>query len=216
MKLFYSTTSPYSRKVRLVLREKALLDQLEEIRVNPFGEDTATKRELIASNPLGKIPTLLLDNGTSLFDSPVICHYLDSLSENKQLIPSDNKINILRWEALSDGLTDATYNIAIERKRSENEQSNSWIKRWAAEIERTLLYIEDHFSDGNFLEATSKNITLAHLALASAISYLELRFPEGLYEQEDTQIKIAPNTMQWYESFKERESMTETQLIDLQ
>ena len=80
MKLYYSNTSPYSRKVRLVTLEKGLENQIEGILVNPFAEDNP---DFITANPLGKIPVLVLDNGKTIFDSPVICHYLDCLSANR-------------------------------------------------------------------------------------------------------------------------------------
>lgn len=216
MKLYYSNTSPYSRKVRLVIRLKGLESQIDEILVNPFGENTANKTALIVANPLGKIPTLVLNDKTSLFDSPVICHYLDKISDNKQLIPvgSKQRFNVLRWEAMTDGLTDATYNIAIERKRPASEQSSNWIDRWSSEIKRTLLYIENSLDEIN--TSDTKKVTLAHLALASAISYLELRFPEALYKADKPQNPIAPNTSAWYETFKNLPAMQATQLIDIQ
>lgn len=216
MKLYYSNTSPYSRKVRLVIRLKGLESQVEEVLVNPFGEGTANNFALMEANPLGKIPTLLLDDGTGLFDSPVICHYLDNLSNNTLLIPADNKqrLNVLRWEAMTDGLTDATYNIAIERKRPANEQSSTWINRWSSEIKRTLLYIESSLDEIN--PADKNSVTLTHLALASALSYLELRLPEALYKSGEPEITIAPNTLAWYTTFKNSSAMKATQLIDLQ
>ena len=219
MKLYYSNTSPYSRKVRLFIREKGLESNIEECLVNPFGEETENKSALITANPLGKIPTLLLNDGSALYDSPVICNYLndlDSILDTKPLIPIDEKqrINVLRWEAMTDGLTDATYNIAIERKRPANEQSSAWIERWASEIKRTLLHIEKHLEEINSIEYS--NPTWAHLALASAISYLELRFPEGLNQSKDPVVAIAPKVMAWYEAFKARPSMQATQLFDLQ
>ena len=218
MKLYYSNTSPYSRKVRLLIREKGVESLIEEILVNPFGEDSENKKLLMA-NPLGKIPTLILDNGTALYDSPVICRYLDSLeslADTNSLITGDDKqqLSILRWEAMADGLTDATYNIAIERKRPANEQSSTWIDRWSSEIKRTLLHIEKHLDEIN--SSGQSNLTLAHLALASAISYLELRFPEGLLESEASQVAVAPKTLAWYKQFKTRPAMQTTQLIDLQ
>ena len=208
MKLYYSNTSPYSRKVRLVIREKNLESQVEEVLVNPFGEETKNKLDLLVANPLGKIPTLVLDDGTGLYDSPVICQYLDSLSDRNIVTPKNinQRLNVLRWEAMTDGLTDATYNIAIERKRPPNEQSSDWIKRWSIEIKRTLLYIEKCFSE---ITSETDKPTLAHFGLASAISYLELRYPEALHD-------IAlPESLAWYETFKSRTAMEETQLLDL-
>ncbi len=209
MKLYYSTTSPYSRKVRLFARESNLDSQIEEIIVNPFADD---KDALITANPLGKIPTLILDNGKALYDSPVICYYLNSLLDHSRLIPTTQYLDVLRWQAMTDGLTDATYNIAIERRaRPEEEQSPKWIANWSTEIQRTLEHIEAHLNE---LENFGSDITLAHLSLASAISYLELRLPEALYKPEQPQVNIYPKIMNWYENFKTRPSMLDTQLHD--
>ena len=210
MKLYYSTTSPYSRKVRLFAREGGLDTQIEEIIVNPFADD---KDALIKANPLGKIPTLVLDNGKALYDSPVICYYLDSLLDHSSLIPTPHYLDVLQWQALSDGLTDATYNIAIERRaRPKEEQSPKWITNWSAEIKRTLESIESHIDDLNKL---GSDITLAHLSLASAISYLELRLPEALSKAGKSEVGAYPHIMSWYESFKTRPSMLDTQLHDV-
>lgn len=210
MKLYYSNTSPYSRKVRLFSRESGLESQIEEIVINPFGND---KGELTRANPLGKIPTLLLDNGTALYDSPVICYFLDSLLEQFTLIPATENMTILKWQALADGMTDAAYNLAIERRtRPREEQSPKWIANWSTEIQRALEYIELHIDEIKRFEG---DITLAHLALASAVSYLELRLPEILYESECPQVSVCPNMMTWYEAFKTRPSMQSTVLHDV-
>ncbi|HHS84345.1 MAG TPA: hypothetical protein ENK38_05385, partial [Gammaproteobacteria bacterium] len=96
MKLFYSKTSPYSRKVRLVIHEKGLQQAITSVVCNPFDEVP----ELEAANPLGKVPTLIMDDGASLYDSPVICAYLDTLTPDR-LIPESGRErwNVLRWEA---------------------------------------------------------------------------------------------------------------------
>jgi glutathione S-transferase len=209
MKLYYSNTSPYSRKVRLVVRETGLSSQIEEILVNPFGDD---KDELTKANPLGKIPTLVLENGKALYDSPVICHYLDGLTDHLTLIPKDHRFDILSWQAMADGMTDAAYNIAIERRtRPQEEQSPKSISNWSIEVQRTYEHIESRMNE---LKKFDSDITLAHLALASAISYLELRLPEILYESECPQVASYPKAQEWYERFKTRASMQATQLRD--
>ena len=207
MKLYYSNTSPYSRKVRLVIAEKKLDDQLEGILINPFNHDNP---DFTAANPLGKIPVLVLDSGKTIFDSPVICHYLDQLSDTPQLIPQDTiqTFDVLCWEALADGLIDAAYNIVMERKRAKEEQSALSLNNWSSEILRTLEYIETHFSE------LGDNTTLAHLALASAIGYLDFRLPEMLYESTCPQVTVCPNVLDWYEAFKTRPAMQATQPHD--
>ena len=207
MKLYYSNTSPYSRKVRLVIAEKGLGDQVEGILINPFNHDNA---DFSAANPLGKIPVLVLDNGKAVFDSPVICHYLDGLSDTSQLIPQETiqKVDVLCWEALADGLIDATYNIVMERKRVKEEQSASALSNWSDEILRTLESVETRFSE------LKGDVTLAHLALASAIGYLDFRLSEILYVSACPQVTVCPNTLEWYEAFKTRPAMQATQPYD--
>lgn len=202
MKLYYSKTSPYARKVRMVIIEKGLEQKVEMICVNPFNDNP----DLVSANPLGKIPTLLLDNGEALFDSPVICHYLDNLSNQPQLIPDDGreKWQLFCNEALADGLADATYNLVMERRRPSGEQSTSWMTHWSNEIHQSLQGM-----DKGLFEPAEK-ITLAHLAIGAAIGYLELRIPELLNEAENPEVAINPQLMRWYESFKPRHSMRVT------
>lgn len=203
MKLYYSNTSPYSRKVRLVTFEKGLSDQIEEVVVNPFEDNP----ELNAANPLGKIPALLLDDCSALFDSPLLCRYLDSLSTAPRLIPRDSseKWQVLRWEALADGMTDAAYNIVMERRRPPAQQSPEWLGRWAADIQRVLQVMEGQIGE------LGADLTLVHLAVGAAIGYLDLRIPETLYEAACPQPAAYPRLLRWYESFRLRPSMQETE-----
>ncbi len=205
MKLYYSNTSPYSRKVRLVIKIKGLDKQVENILMNPF-ED---KAKLKTINPLEKIPALELDNNEALFDSPVICHYLDSLSEEKPLIPGSGweKWLVLRWEALADGLTDAAYNLVMERRRSTTEQSSSAMSQWADEIQQVLHEMEIRLTE------LDGEITLAHIAVGTAIGYLDFRLPELLYQSSCPQIAVSPNLMSWYESFQTHPFMQATKPV---
>jgi len=202
MKLFYSSTSPYSRKVRLVILEKGLGEQVETVLVDPFGANTP----LNTANPLGKVPTLLLDNGEALFDSPVICRYLDSLSDDQPLISRTGwqQWATLRWEALADGMTDAAYNIVMERRRPVGEQSSTWLAHWATEIQQALQAMENKVAE------LDVDITLTHLATGAAIDYLDLRMPEVLYEAACPQVAAYPRLLVWYEAFKTRPSMLAT------
>ena len=195
MKLFYSHTSPYARKVRLIALEKGLADQVETILVDTSAENP----ELFAANPLGKIPTLMLNNSEALFDSPVICRYLDSISE-PSLYP-DNSWQLwaaLRWEALADGLLDAAYNLVMESRRPEGEKSPSNMTRWTTEIERTLRHINAN------LAQLGEEIIIAQLALGAAIGYVDFRLSSLLRTGEYPQLTT------WYESFQQRPSMQTT------
>lgn len=209
MKLFYSNTSPYSRKVRLVLIEKGLDDLVETEQVNPFEEDPSFR----AINPLGKIPALMLDNGETLFDSPVICRYLDSLAKNSPLIPSNSDMQwtVLRWEALADGLLDAAYNIVMERRRPATLQSPNWVAQWTKEIEYSMQDMEQRVND----IGSDTPITLAHLSTAVAVGYLDFRLPELLYSSAYPQVAEYQHLQNWYERFKTRASMLATQPTEL-
>lgn len=197
MKLFYSPTSPYARKVRMVAIETGQDAYIETISVNVAQEQP----ELFAANPLGKVPSLVLANGEALFDSPVICHYLDSLSGHTLLPQSGwQHWEILRWEALADGLMDAAYNrVMEERSRPECERSPAAMTRWENEITRTLQHLETRF------DTLGASLTLAHLALGAAIGYLEFRLPHLLHSA------ACPQTLAWYAQFHARPAMRATQ-----
>ncbi len=196
MKLYYSNTSPYSRKVRVVIREKGLTDLVEEIPCNPFEEVPA----LLQANPLGKIPTLVTDSGDSIYDSPVIGEYLDALDSEVTLLPSSGveRWQVLRWQALTDGILDAAYNVVMERRRSEKEQSSSWIKHWMSDIDRSVRHADTD------LAKMPENISLAQISLGCALGYLNFRLPEVAWQQ------TCPGLSQWYQEFVVRPSMTET------
>jgi len=202
MKLYYTKTSPYSRKVRLVIREKGLEHLVEEIVVDPFRDDP----ELQAVNPLGKVPALRLDDGETLFDSPVICQYLDGLTELCPLLPAAGweRWSTLRWEALADGIADAAYNMVMERRRPAPEQSPSWIGHWSREIQRALDELERRIPELN------GDPTLAQLAVGAAVGYLDFRVPELLYEAQSPQVAAFPRLQTWYETFATRPSMAAT------
>ena len=196
MKLFYSATSPYARKVRMLAIEKGLDAAIETVTVD-VSKPTS---ELLTTNPLGKVPALLLDNGEAIFDSPVICRYLDSLAE-PALIPATGwqHWEVLRWEAIADGLTDAAYNLVMEqRSRPDHERSPPAMQRWATEITRTLQYVETR------LESLGDELTLAPIALGAALGYLEFRLPSLLQESG------CPQLIAWYETFRERPAMQAT------
>ena len=206
MKLYYSNTSPYSRKVRMVMIEKNLHSSIEGVLVNPFADNP----ELANINPLGKIPALMLEDGEVLFDSPVICRYLDGLADGTQLIPlsGEPQWTVLRWEALADGMTDAAYNLVMERRRPTSEQSSGWMARWSNDIQRALEEMERR------VDELAGELTLAQLAAATAVGYLDFRLPELLYEAECPQVAANPKLQSWYERFKTRPAMQATQPRD--
>jgi len=198
MKLFYSNTSPYSRKVRTALLESGLDSQVEYILRNPFDD----AKELKALNPLGKIPTLVLDDGRVVYDSPVICEYLDSISENVALVPSDKDARLLvnTWQALADGIIDASYNIVMEGRRDESERSAGSIERWKGSIIDSLAQVERQI--GTLPNA----LTMAQISLAAALGYLDFRLSYMEWRSSGNS-----ETAAWFEQFSERASMVSTQ-----
>src|SRR5690349_19252055 len=134
MRLIAAPTSPYSRKVRIVLAEKRI-DY--EFVIDPPGDP---KTHVPDYNPLGKIPVLVLDDDTTLFDSRVIVEYLDNASPVGRLIPDDtrHRIQVRRWEALADGCTDAAVAVNSEKRRAPEMQSSAWIARQQGKVDRAL------------------------------------------------------------------------------
>ena len=172
MKLYSSLTSPYGRKVRIVLLEKKIHFQLQV--ENPWLPDS----RIGEVNPLGKVPVLVLEDGVSVFDSRVIVEYLDMLSPVAHLIPSDAKSRMMvrGVEALADGITDAAVAIFLERKRAEDKQDLDWIALQEKALYRGLAALSEALGDkALYLGLT---LTLADIAAGSMLGYLDLRFPQ--------------------------------------
>jgi glutathione S-transferase len=171
MKLYTSPTSPYSRKVRVALNEKKI--ECEFIDENPYIPETAVPQ----FNPLGKIPVLVLDDGTALYDSRVIVEYLDTVSPVSRLIPepSRQRIAVRRWEALADGICDAANLIVREQKRPGKQQSKDWIDRQFQKIRLGLQELAKDLADNSWCHGES--YSLADIATGCALGYLDLRHP---------------------------------------
>jgi len=128
MKVFYSDASPYARKVRMAVVEKGLSDQVQFEVCAPYDKPA----DLVEANPVIKIPALVREDGSSLFDSAVICEYLDSLTPEPQLLPpaaGEERWAVLRLHALANGMTDATYLATMEGRRPDGEQSPAWVEK---------------------------------------------------------------------------------------
>lgn len=196
MKLFYSPASPYARKCRIAVREKSLLSEVEETAVNPWGTDVA---ELRGHNPLGKVPVLTARDGTSLYDSRVICAYLDSLAPTPRLIPDGApRFAVLRAEALADGIADAAISLILESRRPAEEQSKSAPERWRGALERAVPALLPA------LDALPEGPTQGHIAIGAALGYLDLRFPD--FNWRDGNARLA----EWYAEYAARPAMLET------
>lgn len=198
MKLFGTHTSPYARKVRIVLAEKKI--DYDLVIDAPRAPDSAVP----VHNPLGRIPVLVLDDGTPVFDSPVIVEYLDNVTPNNKLMPQPNRerMEVKRWEALADGLLDSAVAIRNESLRKAKEQNVEWIALHNQAITRTLAFMADELGDLAYCMGT--HFGLADIAVGSALGYLDFRFPDIAWRE------AHPNLSRLYEKLEQRPSFQET------
>ena len=175
MKLIGAVASPYVRKVRVVMAEKKLDYQfiLEDV----WSADTA----IASSNPLGKVPCLIMEGGEALFDSRVIVEYLDTLSPVGKLIPSvgRERAEVKTWEALADGLCDAAILVRLEKTwagRKAKERSEAWTERQMAKVFGSLNAMSQGLGERAYCAGT--HFSLADVAVGCALGYLDFRFPE--------------------------------------
>jgi glutathione S-transferase len=198
MKLIASLTSPYARKVRIVLAEKKIeCDLVEDSPWEP-------QSRVSDYNPLGKVPVLVLDDGTALFDSRVIVQYLDTVSPVSRLIPETGRqrIAVKRWEALADGLCDAAAAIVVERRRPVKQQSKEWIDRQLGKIELALAGLAADLGDRAW--CNGEGYSLADIATGCALAYLDLRHPDVDWRD------AYPNLVKLADKLAKRASFAET------
>lgn len=198
MDLYYADLSPYARKVRVVIEEKNLSGKVTLIAVNPYDIPDA----LSAANPLSKVPTLVLDDGRALFDSAVICEYLDASFAGPSLLPArgDARWSVLRRHAIANGIIDAAFNVSCEVNRREpNERSEKWVKHWLAAIRRALDALEAE------IDGWPDDVDLAAIATGCALGYLDVRIKDLIDWR-----KGRPTLAGWYEVFSRRPSMAAT------
>lgn len=193
MKLYYSETSPFARKTRIVALERGWNDRIDWIVASPFEGET---NGLAAANPLSKIPTLALDDGTVLFDSKVICEYLDAAAPGARLLPAEGPA---RWKtlttiALTDGVMEAAFATVMELRRPEAERSQTWIDRWNAAMTRGLAALEP---------LTTGAFDLGQVGMACAVGYLHFRLPE-------VAAAAPPAVTAWWDAIKVRPSVAAT------
>ena len=172
MKLIGSLTSPYVRKVRVVMAEKKLDFQL--VLEDPWGADV-----VLQSNPLGKVPCLVMEGGEAVFDSRVIVEYLDTLSPVGKLIPPSGRerTEVRTWEALADGVLDAGIAARLEQTwagRSDEQRSQAWIDRQMSRVQAGLKAMSRGLGDKPWCAGI--HFTLADVAVGCALGYLDFRF----------------------------------------
>ena len=201
MKLIGSTTSPYVRKVRIVMAEKKLDYQF--LQENVWAADTT----IAASNPLGKVPCLIMEGGEAVFDSRVIVEYLDTLSPVGKLIPSTGRerAEVKTWEALADGLLDAAILVRLENTfegRKPSERSQAWIDRQMDKVHASLKAMAQGLGDKPFCSGI--HLSLSDIAVGCALGWLEFRFPEIGWRAE------YPNLAKLMDKLAQRASFADT------
>ena len=198
MKLIGTLTSPYVRKVRIVLAEKKI--EYEFVLDSPWTSESAVPE----INPLGKIPVLVLDDETVLFDSRVISEYLDNVAPNNKLMPAPNRerTEVKRWEALADGICDAAALLFLEKKRPEKQQSPDWIARQESKMIRAIDYMAAELGDNAC--CIGMHFSLADIAAVCALGYLAFRFPAINWSEKH------PNLARLYAKLMLRPSFADT------
>jgi glutathione S-transferase len=196
MKLFYTPNSPFARKVRVIIRERNALQSVEEIIQAPL-EDPI---ELRTVNPLGQVPVLLLGDGAAIFDSPVICEYLDSTLPGPTFLAKQAKARwlSLRQQALADGLMAAGVATVFESLRPESQRSPWWINRWRKAIESGVDMLESEAL------AFGPSLSLGTIAAACALSYIGFRLPAVAWQDR------APQLARWAAGVLRRPAFMET------
>lgn len=198
MRLLYSVHSPYARKVRIVAAEKRIELELEPVELG------AANSPVPRYNPLGKVPVLVLDDDTSLFDSRVIAEFLDNRNPLAHLIPLDptQKILVRRWEALADGATDAAVAVRLEMRRPQNLQDAAWIEKQRGKVEHGLKSLSDDLGKSKW--CVNDTFSLADIALGCFLGYLEFRFQDINWKHQ------YPNLARHYDKLMKRTSFKDS------
>lgn len=197
MKLYYSPASPYVRKVRVLALETGLMDDIElaSVSLTPIGPDAA----LCSDNPVGKIPTLVRDDGSALYDSRVICEYLDSLHGGTPMFPAagDARWNAVRRQALADGILDSAVGTRYETSlRPQELRWPDWVDAQMTKVRRSLDALED--------EELDDGVDIGTISVGCALGYLDFRYADEGWR--DSRPRLAA----WYERFAARPSMSAT------
>ena len=198
MKLYGSRTSPYVRKVSIVMIEKRI--ECDFVEDNVWGAET----KVTPHNPLTKVPVLVLDDGMALYDSRVIVEYLDGVTPVSRLIPDGGRERALvkRWEALGDGITDAGIAVFLEKKREQGAQGKDWIVRQLGKVDSGIAAAAREMGDREYCYGLS--LTLADISLACGLLWLEFRMPEIQWRVNH------PNLKKWIERLEAIESFADT------
>lgn len=202
MKLHWSPRSPYVRKVMVVAHELGLAERIETLRTVVGG--TTAHLELMRENPLGKIPTLVLEDGTVLYDSPVVCEYLDTLHSGEKLFPAwPERLTALRRLALGDGMLDIALAWLGERFRPPERQSEPHMALWRTKLHACIDALEN---EANAL--ARDRFSIGHIGIGIALSYLDFRFADLAWR--DGHARLAT----WHATFDARPSVRANPPVD--
>lgn len=199
MKLIGSLGSSYVRKVRIAMAEKRL--DYELVLENVWAPETSIQQ----SNPLGKVPCLVMEDGGAMFDSRVIVEYLDTLSPVGKLIPPNGRerAEVKCWEALADGVVDAAVLIRLEKTlRTQEQQNPEWIRRQMNKVNAGLQAMSTGLKDTPF--CSGSHYTLADVAVGCALGWLSFRFPEIDWRD------AYPNLAKLFDKLSDRPSFKDT------
>jgi len=198
MKLRYSPTSPYVRKVSITAIEAGLDGKIERVTTDPWAAET----DLGQNNPIGKVPCLITDDGEAIYDSPVICEYLDSLNMGRKLFPADGKARLraLKLSAIGDGALDAGVLRLIEERRRPAELKWDWWTQRQHETVLRCLTAADHMAD----EMSTDQISIGEITVGAAIGWLDFRFADLGWRTD------RPALADWYDKIVDRPSFAAT------
>ena len=199
MKLIGSVTSAYVRKARVVLAEKKLDYQFELENV------WAPETTIASSNPLGKVPCLVMEDGSTMYDSRVIAEYLDTLTPVCKLLPANSRdrANVKVWEALADGVLDAGVLAYLERTwRPAGQQSQAWFDRQMGKVHGGLAVMSENLGEQPFCMGI--HYTLADVAVGCTLGWLSFRFPDIAWRAS------YPNLARLFDKLSERQSFKDT------
>ena len=199
MKLIGSLSSPFVRKTRVVMAEKKI--DCELVLEDPWAPDS----NVHSYNPLGKVPCLVLDDGEAVFDSRVICEYVDTLTPVGKLLPQERRerTEVRCWEALADGMLDAAVLIRVETTQREPAQRNdAWVERQQRKIDDGLKAMTKGLGTKNWCSAN--HFTLADIAFGCALGYLDFRMPQLEWRE------AYPNLDKHFQRLSQRQSFIDT------
>ena len=195
MKLRYNPMSPYVRKCTVLIEEVGLGNRIERVLTHPWAEFT----DIHTVNPLGKVPALILEDGSVLYDSAVICEYLDSLHDGPKMFPAPGKVRwtAIRRQSLGEGIVDAGGDALREQRRVERERSPGWIVRQMAAVDRCFDELERE-------APTFEGIDIGLISIGIGLGFMDFRHPDHDWRAS------RPNLTAWFTTVLERPSFAST------